>query len=270
MHPSTTIRAATEADAETIADIYNESIRAEDSTMIDQPIDGEEILGHMRMFSAKEGYFVMEQGEYMVGWGVIKRFGKGPAYEYTGETSIFLRRSETGKGYGTKLKSYVLDQCKAFGYHHLTARVWASNSVSIEYNKRFGYEVVGIQKEIGFMRGEWQDIALLQLVFNGPSPEGAGFMVQSAELGLRPYSNRGGYRFAAEVCASGEEELRGYMNDALEEGYHHVLAWSKMDEVEMYESIGFEVVGIQREVYFDRDGWGDVAVMQYVFSFPTT
>ena len=264
MNPSITIRSATEADAGAIADIYNESIRAVDSTMVDQPIAGEEILGQMRAFSKKEGYYVMEQGAYMVGWGVIKRFGKGPAYEYTGETSVFLRRSETGKGYGTKLKSYVVEQCKALGYHHLTARVWASNTVSIEYNKQFGYEVVGIQKEIGFMGGEWKDVALLQLVFNKPPPENAVFRVQSGEFGVRPYSNRGGYRFAAEVCASEEEELRGYMNEAKEEGYHHVLAWAKRDEVEMYESVGFEVVGIQREVYFDEEGWGDVVVMQYV------
>ena len=265
MNQSTVIREATEADSETIADIYNESIRAVDSTMVDQPIDGADILSQMRLFSEKEGYFVMERGEYMVGWGVIKRFGEGPGYAYTGETSVFLRRSETGKGYGTKLKSYVLEQCKAFGYHHLTARVWASNTVSIEYNKQFGYEVVGIQKEIGFMGGEWKDVALLQLVFNEPSPEGAECRVQSAGFGVRPYSNRGGYRYAAEVCASGEEELRGYMNEAKEEGYHHVLAWAKTDEVAMYESAGFEVVGIQREVYFDGNGWGDVVVMQYVY-----
>ncbi len=41
---------------------------------------------------------------------------------------------------------------------------------SIEYNLRFGYEVVGIQREIGFKNGHWQDVAVLQLVLDDVPP----------------------------------------------------------------------------------------------------
>ena len=100
----------------------------------------------------------------------IKGYGTGPVYRHCCETSVFLRRSEIRKGYGSRLKHALIDRCKAYGYHHLVARIWASNTGSIEYNRRFGYEVVGIQKKIGYMNGQWQDIALMQLVLDDVPP----------------------------------------------------------------------------------------------------
>ncbi len=158
------IRDASVDDAPVIAEIYNESILVQDATMIDQPIKAEEIRRHIEIFSEREGYVLLERGNFVVGWGVIKEYGEGPAYRYAGETSVFLRRSEVRKGYGTYLKRYLLVRCKVHGYHHLVARIWASNEASIAYNRKFGYEVVGIQREIGHMDGLWRDIAIMQLI----------------------------------------------------------------------------------------------------------
>jgi phosphinothricin acetyltransferase len=158
------IRDATQDDAAAIADIYNESIRAGDATMVEQLQTAADIHVHMEAFSAREGYIVLERNHEILGWGVIKRFGEGPAYEYSGETSVFLRRNEVGKGYGTRIKRHLIERCKRYGYHHLVARIWASNTVSIEYNRNFGYEPVGILKEIGYIDGAWRDVALMQLV----------------------------------------------------------------------------------------------------------
>ena len=46
-----------------------------------------------------------------------------------------------------------------------------NNVASIEYNKRLGYEVVGVQKEIGIIDCRWQDVVIMQLVLDdGESP----------------------------------------------------------------------------------------------------
>lgn len=155
---------ATLEDAEVIAAIYNESILAYDSTMIDEPIDADEIRRHIKKLTDREMYILLKRADYVIGWGVIKQFGEGPAYRFTGETSVFLRRNEVRKGYGTYLKKLLIDRCRDFGYHHLVARVWATNQASIIYNENFGYEVVGIQREIGYMQEEWKDVALMQLL----------------------------------------------------------------------------------------------------------
>lgn len=160
------IRDATPQDSAVIAEIYNESIRAADSTMIDRPLNASDILHQIATFTEREGYVVLENKGVILGWGVIKPFSKEPAYRFTAETSVFLRRDEVGKGYGKRLKRFLIDRCRAYGYHHLVARIWARNTVSIEYNRTFGYEIVGIQREIGYMHDQWQDIALMQLVLS--------------------------------------------------------------------------------------------------------
>ena len=161
------IRDATLDDAAVIAEIYNESIRAGGATMDLALKTPEDIRNYINGFSERETYLLMCRDDgYVVGWGVIKHFGEGPTYRHCCETSVYLRHAEIRKGYGSRIKRVLIDRCKAYGYHHIVARIWASNTASIEYNKHFGYELVGIQKEIGYVGGQWQDIALMQLVLD--------------------------------------------------------------------------------------------------------
>ena len=160
-----TIRDAALDDAAVIAEIYNESIRAGGATMDLTLKTPDDIRTYIKSFNERETYLLLERDDgYVVGWGVIKHFGEGPAYQQACETSVYLRHAEIRKGYGSRLKRFMIGRCKAYGYHHIVARIWASNTASIEYNKNYGYEMVGIQKEIGFVDGQWQDIALMQLV----------------------------------------------------------------------------------------------------------
>ena len=53
------------------------------------------------------------------------------------ETAIYLRSAETRKGYGTLMKKWIIEKCRELGYHHLVAKIFSSNSASIEYNKKF-------------------------------------------------------------------------------------------------------------------------------------
>ena len=132
--------------------------------MVDEPLSVKEVEKMMAKCAPNEAYYVLDLEGAVLGWGVIKRFGTGSMYQFAGETSVFLRRSEIRKGYGSQIKQVLIDECRRLGYHHLVARVWASNTASIAYNERFGYDVVGIQREIGFMDGAWRDVALMQLV----------------------------------------------------------------------------------------------------------
>ena len=292
------IRKAFARDAAIIAEIYNESILAVDSTMINEPIDRDEIEGQMRKFTEREGYFVLENEKHIVGWGVIKGYGLGSEYQYTGETSVFLRRSETRKGYGSQLKGYLLDQCRAFGYHHLVARVWATNKASIEYNKQFGCTLVGIQKEIGFMDGQWKDIALMQLLLGKPPQTESAistgqqplpetipqkreahfvYKAENTVVGwgsLQLYSNRGGYRFCGEIRLWGQDKrkiLKDLLVKAIEYKYHHLLVRLGAEDkkcLDVYLESGFEVVGIQKEIRYHDDTWKDVVVLQYLLECP--
>ncbi|HEX7070494.1 MAG TPA: GNAT family N-acetyltransferase [Rhodothermales bacterium] len=164
--PGPIIRPCTESDVSAVASILNESIAARDSTLMLEPVSDATVLGWMAHFNDRERLFVLEEAGVVVGWGIIRRYSDREGYRLTCETSIFLRRSERGRGLGSFLQRALMDRCRELGYHHLVAKIFADNQTSIRLHQRFGYRMVGVQKEIGIVDGRWQDVAILQYVFD--------------------------------------------------------------------------------------------------------
>jgi phosphinothricin acetyltransferase len=160
------IRDATVDDAPSISAIYGQSIAAGDATMVESAPSEDEVRGWIRDLGKREAILVLEHQGAVVGWGLIKQYSERQGYRFTCETSVFIDREHTGQGHGTRIKAAQIERCRAMGYHHMLARIMAVNTASIEYNKRFGYEVVGRQREAGFKNGRWQDIVILQLVLD--------------------------------------------------------------------------------------------------------
>ena len=159
------IRPARDTDAAALAAIHRQSVDAQDSTMAG-PCSSEEMARRLSDAGEREIWLVLEEEATVIGWGVVKAYSPRPGYHFACETSIFLDRSRRGKGYGRPLQAALLDHCQRLGYHHTVARIWASNQGSIRFHQSFGYELVGIQKEIGFVGGQWRDVAILQKVFH--------------------------------------------------------------------------------------------------------
>ena len=61
----------------------------------------------------------------------------------------------------------LVERCEAFRYHHLMGRVWGTNAACLAFHEAFGYEVVGIQRDIGYLHGRWEDVVVLQRVLGG-------------------------------------------------------------------------------------------------------
>ncbi len=116
--------------------------------------------------SDREGIYIVEKEGTIIGYGVIIKYHPKEGYRFTCETSVFLHPSEVGKGYGTAFKSFILGECKAKGYRHVVAKIFASNTRSIQYNKKLGYELVGIQKDVGLVNNKFIDIAIMQYLIN--------------------------------------------------------------------------------------------------------
>lgn len=157
-------RVADITDAQTVMEIYNEHIADGNSTMDLQPKTLTEIEDWFKGFWPRELIVMLEEENNVLGWGIIKRFSDREGYAKACETAIYIRADETRKGYGTLMKKWIIEKCRELGYHHLVAKVFSSNTASIEYNKKLGYELVGKQKEIGYIDGQWQDVTIMQLL----------------------------------------------------------------------------------------------------------
>lgn len=165
------IRDATREDASAIAAIYNESIAARDSTMQLEPVAPETVTDWLRSMGGREAVLVMVEDTKVIGYGIIKRYSDRGGYQYAAETSVYLRRTRTGDGLGTALQRALIDRCRAYDYHHLVAKLWAANERSRALHRKFGYDLVGVQREVGLVDGEWRDVAIMQKILQGSPSE---------------------------------------------------------------------------------------------------
>lgn len=163
------IRDATTDDAPGIAAIYNESIAARDSTMQLDRVEAATVLGWIEALGEREAILVMVEDGDTVGYGVVQRYSDRGGYRYAAETSVYLRRTHTGEGRGTRLQSALIDRARAYDYHHLVAKLWAANERSRALHRKFGYALVGVQREIGRVEGRWRDVAIMQKILGNRS-----------------------------------------------------------------------------------------------------
>lgn len=158
------VRAAIESDALDVTRIYNQHIDSGESTF-DKVHWTAERMQRLLGASPPEGWYVAIEHSQLIGWANLRQYSLRPGYRFTCETGIYLDQSAIGRGIGDMLQKRVEDHCRTHGIHHAVARIATNNRPSMAFHLRHGYELVGIQKEIGHMRGEWVDVAILQRLF---------------------------------------------------------------------------------------------------------
>lgn len=160
------VRVAREADYGTIAAIYNEAIAQGNITMDTVCCIAEDIRRIARGMGDRETYLVAELADNVIGWGIIKRYSNRIGYTLCCETSIYFTHSATGKGYGKRLQTALMEKVSMFGYHHIVAKILAANESSVRFHEQAGFETVGVQKEIGCINGVWHDVVIMQYLFS--------------------------------------------------------------------------------------------------------
>ncbi len=157
-----TIRSATLHDAAVFAAIFNQYIAKATMVLMPRTVsDYEEILTSDRCVA-----FVAEnETANIIGFATVKPYSERGGYALAGEVSIFLGSVHAGKGAGSALYEQIIPAADALGYRHLTAKIWANNSGSIRFHKRFGFRMVGTQVGIGWVGGKRVDTVLMERVW---------------------------------------------------------------------------------------------------------
>ena len=73
-----------------------------------------------------------------------------------------MRRDRHGQGVGTALLNELLRVAADSGFHAVFARINASSEASIALHRRCGFELVGVEREVGRKFSRWHDVALMQ------------------------------------------------------------------------------------------------------------
>ena len=159
------VRVAAPTDAAEIARIYNHHVDIGGSTF-DAEHWSDDRVSRLIAAPDPDAWFVAGQsGEPIWGWASVRRFSDRYGYRYTCETAIYLHPEAIGRGMGARLQQRVEDHCIASKIHHAVARIIANNQRSLAFHEQFGYELVGVQREIGRLNEQWVDVAILQKIF---------------------------------------------------------------------------------------------------------
>ena len=164
--PSVEIRAATAADAAAVAAIYNETIVARDATMVLDPVDATYVERWLERLHERESMLVLTEQGVLLGWGIVKFYSDRPGYARACETSVFLHRRESGRGLGSLLQGALMEAARKNGFHHVVVKIWAANASSIAMHRKFGFEIVGTQREIGYVDDTWVDVTIMQCILS--------------------------------------------------------------------------------------------------------
>ena len=90
-----------------------------------------------------------------------------PAYRTTVENSVYVDEAHQGKGVGKQLMTELVDTTRDHGFHSMIARIVSSNAASIALHRAVGFEIVGVEKEVGRKLGRWLDVVVMQRMLGG-------------------------------------------------------------------------------------------------------
>lgn len=107
---------------------------------------------------------VAESETRVIGFGTFGSFRARPAYSKSIEHSVYVHKDYRGKTTGNALMVELIRLAKEGGFHTMIAGIDSSNQGSVEFHRKFGFEVVGTFKEVGFKFDKWLDVVFMQLM----------------------------------------------------------------------------------------------------------
>jgi L-amino acid N-acyltransferase YncA len=98
----------------------------------------------------------------IVGWSALNQYHDRVGYRFTTENSVYVAEAARGRGVGSLLLAPLIPAAQARGLHAIIAAIDAANEASIRLHAKFGFETVGLFKEVGFKFGRWLDVAYME------------------------------------------------------------------------------------------------------------
>jgi phosphinothricin acetyltransferase len=105
---------------------------------------------------------VATENETIVGFGYYNEFRYREAYKFTVEHSVYAHPNHTKKGVGKLILESLILLAKAQKIHTMIGVIDSENQNSIEFHKKFGFEISGIIKESGYKFNRWLHSVFMQ------------------------------------------------------------------------------------------------------------
>jgi L-amino acid N-acyltransferase YncA len=156
------IRAATEAEAAAIAEIYNQGIEDRVATYETEPRTAEDRCTWLRSIAGRYPTIVAEVEAQVVGWAGAGPYSTRECYRGIGEFSVYVRRDWRGRHIGDLLLPALIAEAEQLGLWKLLSRIFLFNEASRALCRKHGFREVGIYEKHGKLDGQWLDVVIVE------------------------------------------------------------------------------------------------------------
>jgi phosphinothricin acetyltransferase len=156
------IRLATVEDAEAIRAIYNVEVTTSTVTFDLEPRSLAAQRDWLAMRSGAHSAIVAVDGGELIGFASLSPWKDRPAYRTSVEDSVYVHRDHQGRGIGRVLLARLLDVANESGFHAVFGRIVGGHEASIGLHQALGFEVIGVEREVGRKFGRWLDVVVVE------------------------------------------------------------------------------------------------------------
>jgi phosphinothricin acetyltransferase len=166
------LRPARPDDAEAIRRIYNDAIDSPTGPFDLVPRTLAEQEAWLRARSGAYAVLVVEDGRdgEVIGFASLSPYRDRPAYATTVEDSVYVRSDHHGRGVGRLLLEALVATATRHGFHSVIAHIAGGNDASVALHRATGFELVGVEREVGRKHNRWLDVVVMQLLLAEPAP----------------------------------------------------------------------------------------------------
>jgi L-amino acid N-acyltransferase len=160
------VRLAQSDDAEAIRVIYNYEVRSSTATF---DIVERDVEAQNTWMADRSGVFSVlvatDQSE-VLGFASLSPFRERAAYRSTVENSIYVAEGHRGQGVADALLAELLQVARSSGFHSVISRIGGGNEASTALHTKHGFQVVGVERQVGRKFNRWVDVTVMQVVFD--------------------------------------------------------------------------------------------------------
>lgn len=164
--PLVRVRLAVVDDAEAMRTIYNHEVENHTTTLDLVP---RSLEAQRDWISQRSGAFSavvaqLDDHDQVVGFASLSPYRERAAYSTTVENSVYVSRAHGGRGIGRAMMDHLIEVARDSGFHSMIARIEASGEASLALHRACGFELVGIERQVGRKHRKWLDMAVMQLM----------------------------------------------------------------------------------------------------------
>ncbi|MEL0652166.1 N-acetyltransferase family protein [Algibacter sp. TI.3.09] len=160
------IRKATLADTSALLEIYNYYVIHTTVTFDEVALSLNAFTEKLELILKDYPCIVFEDNNEILGFAYGSKFRPKPAYNYTVESTVYVKNGAHGKQIGSKLYTELLAQLKQRNFKSVLGVLTIPNPASVKLHEKFGFTQVAHLKEVGFKFDTWLDVGIFQLKIN--------------------------------------------------------------------------------------------------------